>query len=86
VVEGAVNRAIRYRRSTAQAFEVFQIAIMQLSTSGKQRVRASLRPGKTKHLMGGADQFLHHGEAYKSRSSGNENTHVMFPFRVCRFE
>jgi hypothetical protein len=57
--------------------EVFHATAMDLSPDSDKRVGACLRPGKAKHLMARADQLLCDSKAYKSRSSRNENTHVV---------
>jgi hypothetical protein len=51
---------------------------MDLRTSVGQRLGRCIRARETEHLMTGADQFLNHRRSDKARSTGNEDTHVIF--------
>jgi hypothetical protein len=55
VDEGSVNHAVRMGRTSSQAFEIFQIASMDLRACSFQRLGAHIGASKTKHLMTGAD-------------------------------
>src|SRR5271170_7632540 len=49
--EAGMDHGVRLSRSTAQAFQVLQIAPMHLGTSSGESLGSRIRAGQTQHLM-----------------------------------
>jgi hypothetical protein len=77
VDKGGVNHTIRHSGSTPQAFEVFKITSMRLSTSGENRLCSLIGSSTSEHLVARADQLGNNGRTDKSCSTRNENTHIL---------
>jgi hypothetical protein len=82
VDKGGVNHAIRQGCSTAQAFQIFQIASMNLGAAGGQGRSGRIGAGKPQHLMARLDELLNHRGTDKAGSTGYEHTHYDFSFTL----
>src|SRR5271154_3359319 len=78
MIKGAVNHAIRLRRSGAKAFQVLKAPSMRLSSRCDERPCSRIRTRQSKYLMARFDQFRHDCRADKSCSSCQKYFHCSF--------
>jgi hypothetical protein len=75
VPESDVKDGVGCGCSTAQAFQILQIALMYLSSSGDQRLRARIAARKTEYLVACTDEFRDNPGTDESCCSCYENAH-----------
>ena len=83
--EGGVDDSVGRRCSAAQAFQVFEVALMRLSAGGDQRCYARIAASKAEHLMTCVDQLADDSRTYEACSSCNKDLHLLFLLRICEF-
>src|SRR6185437_14106363 len=79
VPERDVKDGIGCGSSCAQAFQIFQIASLHLSSGGNQRLGACVAASQAEHLMACADKFRENPGTDESGCTCDENTHVGTP-------
>jgi hypothetical protein len=75
-----VNHSIRGGCCLAQAFEVFEVASMDLGTGGGERFCARIAASQSEDLMARVDEFPDKGRTDEACGSGYENTQDDFSF------
>jgi hypothetical protein len=75
VVEGQVKNRICRRGAGAQAVQIFQRAVMNLSPHLRQGRGAGVGTGQAQDFVPCSNEFANHGRAHKAGRSGDKNTH-----------
>jgi hypothetical protein len=76
VPESNVKDGIGCGSSCAQAFQIFQIPSLCLSSVRDQRLGARVAARKAEHLVTCADEFRDNSGSNETRGACDENTHV----------
>jgi hypothetical protein len=78
VNERGVDYGVSRGSTTAQAFEIREVAAMHLRARRSNRPRRSFGSREAEHLVSRRNQFSDNRRADKAARAGNENTHRIF--------
>lgn len=79
VPEGYVKDGVGRSGATAEAFQIFQVAAMDISPGCSQKLDTRIAASKTEHLVARADQFRDDPGTYETCCTCYKDSHRNFP-------